>query len=81
MKPRCLSPNDPHYKWYGGRGIIVCDEWKNSYENFRDWAMSNGYTDDLTIDRIDNDGNYEPSNCQFITASENLKKSHRERKI
>lgn len=78
MKGRCLNPNDSGYKYYGGRGITVCDNW-NSYQNFRDWAFVNGYTDDLTIDRIDSDGNYEPNNCQWITKAENNRKDFRER--
>lgn len=79
MKHRCLCLNSDGYKYYGGRGITVCEEWLN-YQNFRDWALANGYQDNLTIDRIDNEGNYEPSNCQWITKSENSKKSHKERK-
>lgn len=69
MHERCSRPKHPHFKSYGGRGIKVCEEWK-SYESFRDWALSNGYSDDLTIDRKDNDGNYEPSNCRWITIKE-----------
>jgi hypothetical protein len=61
MKNRCLNPKGNRFKDYGARGITVCDEWKNDFKAFYDWAMSNGYSDDLTIDRIDNDGNYEPS--------------------
>jgi len=72
MKVRCINPNAANYKWYGGRGIFVCDEWINSFMIFRDWALSNGYANNLTIDRIDNDSNYEPSNCQWITSFKNL---------
>jgi len=67
MKARCNNKNHEKYPIYGGRGIIVCDEWKNSYEVFRDWALENGYKDDLTIDRRNNDGNYNPSNCRWVT--------------
>ena len=73
MKQRCLDKNAGNYCRYGGRGIKVCDEWK-MFVNFREWALKNGYTDDLTIDRINNNGNYNPSNCQFITSLENSRK-------
>jgi hypothetical protein len=77
---RCYNPNCKCYKWYGGKGVIVCDEWKTEYSNFRDWALANGYADELTIDRINPEKNYEPSNCQWITQSENTSKMQRQKK-
>lgn len=74
MKVRCYNPNDRAYVTYGQRGITVCNEWKNNYSTFREWALSNKYRDGLTIDRIDNDGNYEPTNCQFLSRGDNIKK-------
>lgn len=65
MKRRCNPTNKEKAKWYSGRGIAVCDEWKNSFQAFYDWAIANGYEDNLSIDRIDVDGNYEPSNCRW----------------
>lgn len=72
MKSRCYNPNNKSYKYYGGKGITICDEWLNSPQNFISWAYSNGYTDELTIDRIDVNGNYEPSNCRWITFTDQM---------
>lgn len=66
MKARCEN-----HKNYAGRGITVCDEWKNDFVAFRDWAIANGYSDELELDRKNNDGNYEPSNCRWVTRTEN----------
>ena len=70
MIGRCKYPSNINYKAYGGRGICVCEEWQKDFRNFYKWAMENGYEDGLTIDRIDVDGNYEPSNCRFVPMSE-----------
>lgn len=74
MKSRCYNKKNSHYNRYGGRGITICDEWLEDFTNFYNWAMESGYKDNLTIDRIDNDGNYCPENCQWITFSENSAK-------
>lgn len=65
MKQRCYYSKHEWYSRYGGRGITVCEEWQ-SVKGFRKWALANGYRDDLTLDRINNDGNYEPSNCRWV---------------
>lgn len=73
MKKRCYDVNNKSYFNYGKRGIVICDEWLNSESglfNFYNWAMQNGYKDNLSIDRIDNNGNYEPSNCRWATAKQ-----------
>lgn len=69
MKSRCFNPNSCNYKHYGARGITVCDEWKDGFQNFKSWAISAGYNDKLTIDRVDNDGNYCPNNCRWENQS------------
>jgi hypothetical protein len=76
MKDRCFNSKCKEYKNYGGRGIKVCDEWKNNFVAFYNWAMTHGYKEGLSIDRIDNDGNYEPSNCQWLTVGENVAKAN-----
>lgn len=70
MKERCLNENNPAYKWYGGRGINVCKEWLDDFVSFYNWSIKNGYSDDLSIDRIDVNGNYEPNNCRWIPLKE-----------
>ena len=74
IKNRCKNQSFRQWKDYGGRGISVCEDWnsKHGFDRFCEWALSNGYADDLEIDRIDNNGNYEPSNCRWVTHKENM---------
>jgi hypothetical protein len=83
MRRRCNSPRSDAYVWYGSKGVKVCEEW-GEYQNFREWAMSHGYADNLTIDRIDPSKDYCPENCRWITRSENTaraNKNHTTRKL
>ena len=77
MKTRCYNPNSPEYKNYGGRGISICSKWFSDFKVFYDWALSNGYEDALTIERINVNGNYEPSNCTWIPMSEQSNNTRR----
>lgn len=73
MHTRCYNPNSYAYKYYGGRGIQICDEWKDDFQDFYRWSMSHGYAENLTIDRINTNGNYEPNNCRWTTIAEQNK--------
>lgn len=79
IKTRCNNPNAPNYKFYGGKGIAICDEWGGDFQTFYEWAMDNGYKDDLTIDRINSDLDYSPENCRWITQSENATRANMKR--
>jgi hypothetical protein len=71
---RCYNPNNDRYQYYGAKGISVCKEWEESFQNFFDWANKNGYVEGLSIDRLDSSQNYEPSNCEWVTVSENSRR-------
>lgn len=73
MLQRCSNKKIQCYKWYGGKGVSVCDDWMN-FRNFEKWSFSSGYSERMTINRIDSSGDYEPSNCDWVTRSENTKK-------
>lgn len=84
MKDRCFRKENEHFSDYGGRGIKVCEEWankKDGFSNFDKWAMSSGYSDDLELDRIDYNGNYEPSNCRWVTEKEQQRNKRNNRRI
>lgn len=76
MRQRCNNPKDKTYPYYGGRGIKVCWRWNYSFTEFEKWALSHGYKEGLTIDRIDINKGYQPTNCQWLTRSENSRKAH-----
>jgi hypothetical protein len=73
IKARCYKPSSNRYYAYGARGVVVCDEWRSSFTKFLEWSCANGYEEGLQIDRIDTDGNYEPSNCRWVTPAQNAK--------
>ena len=73
MKQRCYQEKSISFPYYGGRGISVCEEWRNSFQAFREWSLNNGYEEGLSIDRINVNGNYEPSNCRWVLKTEQSK--------
>ena len=84
MKRRCYNKTDEAYKYYGARGITICDEWldeSNGYITFKQWALSNGYTDELTIDRIDVNKDYCPDNCRWVTMKIQLNNTRRNKLV
>ena len=85
MKARCLNKNSPEYHNYGGRGITICDEWRDDFLKFRDWAINNGWDEthnkfEISLDRINVNGNYEPSNCRWATYKEQVNNQRRSRR-
>lgn len=80
MRQRCLNPNNPNYKNYGSRGIAICQEWEE-YAGFKAWAIKNGYSDNLSIDRININGNYEPDNCRWVDDKTQANNTRRNRYI
>lgn len=81
MVQRCTNRNNINFSSYGGRGIDVCDEWKNNYKSFYDWAINNNWSKGLQIDRINNNGNYNPNNCRIVTRSVNMRNTSRNKML
>jgi hypothetical protein len=73
MKQRCFNPSDKNYRHYGGKGVSICDAWLSHPILFEEWSLNNGYTEQMTIDRLDSNGNYCPENCQWVTATDNAR--------
>ena len=73
MKRRCYNENEETYRWYGAKGIKICDEWIENPKSFEEWSMGNGYTDSMTIDRIDENKWYSPDNCRWVTGEDNAR--------
>lgn len=79
LRGRCNNPSYHEYSNYGGRGISVCEEWNTNFMSFYNWSLANGYAENLTLDRINNDGNYEPNNCRWATQKQqcnNFRRNH-----
>jgi len=81
MINRCTDPDNQDYTGYGGRGIAICPEWLSNFGAFKEWALANGYQDDLSLDRIDNDGNYSPANCRWATITQQNRNTRRVRRL
>lgn len=77
MRERCFNPNHKNFEIYGGRGITMCHEWVEDFANFAEWSVNNGYTEELTLDRIDVNRNYEPSNCRWVTQKDQCNNTRR----
>ena len=81
MRHRCYGVNDPGVARWRDRGITVCDEWNRDFRTFETWSLAHGFRDGLSLDRVDNDGNYEPSNCEWVTRSENSRRARAQYKV
>lgn len=81
LRERCRSPKNRNYFRYGGRGIKVCEEWNTDFKCFVDWSLANGWKPGLQIDRINNDGNYEPGNCRFVDRIVNVNNTRKNRRV